>query len=60
LSSVLLTFQPLCAVFFAALILDERPSGLQLLGAAAILAGLVLASSTRLRKEPEPGPGSYG
>jgi drug/metabolite transporter (DMT)-like permease len=56
LSSVLLTFQPLCAVFFAALILDERPSGLQLLGAAAILAGLVLASSTRLRKEPEPAP----
>jgi drug/metabolite transporter (DMT)-like permease len=56
LSSVLLTFQPLCSVFFAALILDERPSGLQLLGAGAILAGLVLASSTRLRKEPEPAP----
>jgi drug/metabolite transporter (DMT)-like permease len=56
LSSVLLTFQPLCSVFFAALILDERPSAYQLLGAAAILAGLVLASSTRLRRKPEPAP----
>jgi drug/metabolite transporter (DMT)-like permease len=56
LSSVLLTFQPLCSVFFAALILDERPSGYQLLGAGAILAGLVLASSRRLRRKPEPAP----
>jgi drug/metabolite transporter (DMT)-like permease len=46
-SSVLLTFQPLCSVAFAAVLLGEDPSGYQLLGAAAILAGLVLASWRR-------------
>jgi drug/metabolite transporter (DMT)-like permease len=55
-SSVLLTFQPLCSVGFAALILGEKPSGYQLLGAAAILAGLILATSRRERQEPEPAP----
>jgi drug/metabolite transporter (DMT)-like permease len=47
LTSVLLTLQPLLAVVFAALLIDERPSALQLLGAAAILAGLVIASASR-------------
>jgi len=47
LTSVMLTFQPLCAVLFAALLLDESPSHWQLLGAACILAGLVVASLTR-------------
>ncbi len=47
LSSVMLTFQPLCAVLFAALLLDETPSQAQLLGAACILAGLIVASVTQ-------------
>jgi drug/metabolite transporter (DMT)-like permease len=47
LSSVLLTFQPLCSVLFAAILIDERPSALQLVGAACILAGLVTASVRR-------------
>jgi drug/metabolite transporter (DMT)-like permease len=51
-TSVLLTLQPLLAVFFAALLVDERPSPLQLVGAAAILAGLLIASAAR----PEPAP----
>jgi drug/metabolite transporter (DMT)-like permease len=51
-TSVLLTLQPLLAVFFAALLVDERPSPLQLVGAAAILAGLLIASAGR----PEPAP----
>jgi drug/metabolite transporter (DMT)-like permease len=46
---VLLTLQPLLAVLFAALIIDERPSPLQLVGAGAILAGLVIASAGRRR-----------
>ena len=54
LTSVLLTFQPLCAVLFAWAILDESPSVLQLAGAACILAGLVVASVGRRRAEPEP------
>jgi drug/metabolite transporter (DMT)-like permease len=49
LTSVMLTFQPVCSVVFAALILGESPSALQLAGAGCILAGLVVAS---LRREP--------
>jgi drug/metabolite transporter (DMT)-like permease len=47
LTSVLLMMQPLLAVIFAALLVDERPSELQLAGAGAILAGVLLASTTR-------------
>ncbi|MGZ8739298.1 MAG: DMT family transporter, partial [Gaiellaceae bacterium] len=46
-SSVLLTFQPVCSVVLAALIIDESPSALQLGGAALILAGLVIATVGR-------------
>ena len=57
-TSVLLTLQPLLAVLFAALIVDERPSPLQLVGAGAILAGLLIASvgsrkGTTLEAVPE-------
>ena len=52
LTSVLLTLQPLLAVFFAALLVDERPSPLQLLGAAAILSGLLIASAGRREEAP--------
>ncbi len=55
LTSVMLTFQPLCSVVFAALLLDESPSEAQLLGAACILVGLVIASVTR-RPVPVPEP----
>ena len=51
-TSVLLTLQPLLAVIFAALIVDERPSPLQLVGAAAILAGLLIASAGRRSRAP--------
>jgi drug/metabolite transporter (DMT)-like permease len=50
-TSVLLMLQPLLAVILAALLVDERPSPLQLAGAAAILAGVLLASSTRPRRQ---------
>jgi drug/metabolite transporter (DMT)-like permease len=46
-TSILLTLQPLCSVVFAALILDESPSALQLAGAACILAGLIVATVGR-------------
>jgi drug/metabolite transporter (DMT)-like permease len=46
-TSILLTLQPLCAVVFAALILSESPSLLQLAGAACILVGLVTATLGR-------------
>ncbi len=46
-SSILLTFQPLCSIVFAALIVDESPSLLQLAGAGCILVGLVTATIGR-------------
>jgi drug/metabolite transporter (DMT)-like permease len=49
-TSVLLTFQPLLSVVFAALIVNERPSGLQLVGAGAILAGLLILAYSQRRE----------
>ena len=54
LTSVLLTLQPLLSVLFAAWLVDERPSPLQLVGAAAILVGLIIASAGRGRERPAP------
>jgi drug/metabolite transporter (DMT)-like permease len=50
-TSVLLTLQPVCSVLFAAVLLGEDPSALQLAGVAAILGGLLLATARR-RSEP--------
>jgi drug/metabolite transporter (DMT)-like permease len=54
-TSVSLTLQPVCSVLLAALILGESPSALQLVGAATILAGLLIASLGR-RAPPPPEP----
>lgn len=51
LTSVILTLQPVGSVLLAMLLLAETPSAVQLLGAATILAGLVLAT-LRFRGEP--------
>ena len=54
-TSVLLTLQPVASVVLAAIILGEDPSPLQLVGAAAILAGLLIASvGGRRAREPVP------
>ena len=55
LSSVMLTLQPACSVVFAAILVDESPSELQLLGVVAILAGLIFATARR-REVPQPEP----
>ena len=52
-TSVLLTLQPVMSVLFAALLLGEDPSVLQLVGVAAILAGLLLATASRRPTEAE-------
>ncbi len=44
LTSLLLMFQPLGSVAFAALILSESPSALQLLGVVVVLAALLIAT----------------
>jgi drug/metabolite transporter (DMT)-like permease len=57
-TSLQLTLQPVAAVFFAAILLGEDPSPLQLVGAAAILAGLVVANAGRRAPAPVTVPGS--
>jgi drug/metabolite transporter (DMT)-like permease len=54
-TSVLLTLQPVGSVLFAALLIAERPSLLQLAGTLAILAGLLIASAPR-RERPGKEP----
>ena len=58
-TSILLTLQPVCTVIFAALIIDESPSLLQLAGAACILAGLLAATIGR-RPVPAAEPELVG
>jgi drug/metabolite transporter (DMT)-like permease len=47
LTSALLTLQPVASVLLAMVILSEAPSGVQLVGAATILSGLLLATVRR-------------
>jgi drug/metabolite transporter (DMT)-like permease len=46
-TSLLLTIQPVCSVMLGAALFGESPSALQLVGVAAILAGLVLVARVR-------------
>ena len=55
---MLLTLQPVLSVLFAAAILGEAPSAFQLLGVAAVLAGLVVASAGR--RDPAAAPALIG
>ena len=52
-TSLLLTIQPVGSVVLGALLFAEAPSGLQLVGVAAILAGLVMVA--RVRPPPMEG-----
>jgi drug/metabolite transporter (DMT)-like permease len=54
LTSVLLLAQPAGALAVSAVVLGEAPTTVQLGGAAAILAGVVLATATRPRAVPAP------
>lgn len=53
-TSVSLMLQPVSSVLLAALILGESPSALQLLGAAALLAGIVVSALGRRKPVAEP------
>jgi drug/metabolite transporter (DMT)-like permease len=55
LTSVILTLQPVGSVLLAMLLLSEAPSVVQLLGAATILVGLMLAT-LRFPGEPRRQP----
>ncbi len=51
LTSILLTIQPVGSVLLGVIIFSEHPSPLQLVGVAAILTGLVLATRRRATVE---------
>jgi drug/metabolite transporter (DMT)-like permease len=55
-TSILLTLQPVATVVLAAILLGEEPSALQLVGAATILSGLLIANVGRRGGAPEPVP----
>jgi drug/metabolite transporter (DMT)-like permease len=55
-TSILLTLQPVATVVLAAILIDENPSPLQLVGAATILSGLLIATVGRRAGVPEPVP----
>jgi drug/metabolite transporter (DMT)-like permease len=61
-SSLLLLLQPAAALLLAAAVLGERPSPLQLAGAALVCGGVLAASGAiRLRRSPAArGPGEPG
>ena len=52
-SSLLITIQPVGSVILAVIIFSEAPSGLQLVGVAAVLSGLVLVARG-VRAAPQP------
>ena len=59
-SSLLLLFQPAASLVLAAIVLSERPTGLQLAGAALVCGGVILAARANASaKTPlvEPTPG---
>ena len=56
LTSVLLTLQPVGAVFLGVALLGERPSPLQFLGMGLVLAGVVVAAWRRRASEEAPVP----
>src|SRR5262249_62099098 len=67
LSSLLLLLQPAASILLAAAVLSERPTVLQLAGAALVCTGVLAASgaATRPRLERDPvgddgGPGRIG
>lgn len=63
LTSVVLTLQPAATVVLGVVLLDESPSGVQLLGIVVILGGVALATAGRsraatVRAQEAPAPGS--
>jgi drug/metabolite transporter (DMT)-like permease len=52
LTSVILLLQPVASVALSAVVLDERPSTVQLLGCAIVLAGVVAATAGRRARQP--------
>ncbi|MGO9560478.1 MAG: EamA family transporter, partial [Acidimicrobiales bacterium] len=62
ISSLLLLLQPAASLVLAAIVLSQRPTGLQLVGAALVCGGVLVAARSREpaampATAPEPTPG---
>ena len=55
-TSVVLLLQPVAAMILAAIVVAERPSATQLVGAVAILVGVLVATSAHRGPKPAPSP----
>jgi drug/metabolite transporter (DMT)-like permease len=57
-TATIILLQPALTLIWGALIFDERPSPLQILGALIVLAGVTFVAVVRARREPTPQPAS--
>lgn len=55
-TATIILLQPALTLIWGALIFDERPSPLQILGAVIVLAGVAFVAVVRARREPIPQP----
>jgi drug/metabolite transporter (DMT)-like permease len=54
--ATIILVQPVLTMIWASLIFEERPSAVQLTGAALVLAGVGFVAVARARRVPEPSP----
>jgi len=55
-TATIILVQPVLTMIWASLVFDERPSTVQLVGAALVLAGVGFVAIARARLAPEPTP----
>ena len=55
-TATIILVQPVLTMIWASMIFDERPSNLQLIGAALVLAGVGFVAVARARGAPDPAP----
>lgn len=55
-TATIILVQPVLTMIWASIIFEERPSPIQLLGAALVLAGVGFVAVARARRVPEPSP----
>jgi drug/metabolite transporter (DMT)-like permease len=54
LTSIVLTLQPVGSVILGVILLNERPSGVQLVGVLVVLSGVIMATVKVPRRDSEP------
>jgi drug/metabolite transporter (DMT)-like permease len=55
-TATIILIQPALTMVWAALVFDERPSLMQIVGAAVVLAGVAFVALVRARRAAQPEP----